>query len=132
VEAFNSPTDEWCEHCTKKSCAIFGRPDRQKVCGPYKCVWLAEDTLPESLRPDRCKVVLEAVDNRNFLAFVDPEYPNAWREGEVADIITSKLQTGHAVVVVVAGQKNVILPNKERTVEQVWKELIRNLRYVRG
>lgn len=131
VEAFNKPAGEWCKHCTKTSCSIFGQPDRQTICGPYECVWLSRETLPEELRPDRCKVVLEAVDDRNFIAFVDPQYPTIWQEGEIIKVLDSMLRENFAVVVLVGGIRNILLP-PGRTAEEVWEDLHKALRSKRG
>lgn len=122
VQPFNSPAGEWCKFCTTQSCAIFGQLDRERFCGPYKCLWLADDSIPEHIRPDRCHIVLEKADERNILVFVDPTYPDVWKEGDIKDIVLSLLADDYAIIVGVGEQRHVLLP-EGRMSDEVLAEL---------
>jgi hypothetical protein len=58
---FAKPAGEPCPHLCAGGCGIYaGRPP---VCRRFRCAWLQELTLPESLRPDRCGVLFAMNDN---------------------------------------------------------------------
>lgn len=73
-----------------------------EACDQFQCVWLASQTLddpklrqPRRMRPDFTHVVLgpQDPDDRGLLYVqVDPNFPTAWREGEIGvylrDIVT--------------------------------------------
>ena len=50
--------ETWCRFCDKSNgCTIYDeRPD---ACRIFRCVWLDNPSIPDSLRPDRSGVVLE-------------------------------------------------------------------------
>jgi hypothetical protein len=58
---FAKPAGDPCPHLCAAGCGIYaGRPP---VCRRFRCAWLQEPTLPPSLRPDRCGVMLAMNDN---------------------------------------------------------------------
>lgn len=68
VEALDppKPPGQWCTHCRPKDgtkgCAIYDH--RPKQCADYLCLWRqqspdGEYQLPDELRPDRCKVMIQ-------------------------------------------------------------------------
>ncbi|MGQ0751543.1 MAG: hypothetical protein ACT4PS_13485 [Betaproteobacteria bacterium] len=62
-------------------------------------------SLPDSLRPDRCHVVLTGlVGAEGIAAHVDPSYPLAWREGSIGRLLQDAVNDGVKVLIVV-GQK---------------------------
>jgi hypothetical protein len=58
---FAKPAGEPCPHLCAAGCGIYAR--RPPVCRRFRCAWLQEPTLPESLRPDRCGVLFAMKDN---------------------------------------------------------------------
>jgi len=76
---------------------------------------------PELLRPSNCHVVFEPF-RKNFVAAVDPRYPNAWRIGAAQAAIEYMLKNGKAVVVVISNEKHVLL-SEGKTPMQVWNDI---------
>ena len=112
VRELNKEPGVWCAHA-RPGCRIYGRPERPAGCGIFQCAWLERDpaatpdklTLPDSLRPDRCHVVLTGlVGAEGIAAHVDPSYPLAWREGAIGRLLQNAVNDGVKVLIVV-GQK---------------------------
>ena len=93
------PRDVWCPHCVQgKGCGIYER--RPSSCRVFDCVWLQRPGLPDSLRPDRSRVVLTTrAEDHALIAQVDPGFPDAWRRPEMARLL--KLNLGKGVKVMV-------------------------------
>ena len=51
------PGRTWCKYAKGTGCAMHDQP-RPDVCTGFKCMWLADETMPESWRPDRSGVLL--------------------------------------------------------------------------
>ena len=87
VKELTKPKNNWCVHCTiGVGCKVYD--DRPASCAVFKCLWLQSQQGPQKLaaklRPDKCKVVLHSsADEKNVVARVDPNYPNAWREKDI-------------------------------------------------
>lgn len=87
VKELTKPKNHWCVHCTiGVGCKVY--EDRPASCAAFKCLWLQSQQgyqkLAPKLRPDKCKVVLHSsADEKNVVARVDPNYPNAWREKDI-------------------------------------------------
>jgi hypothetical protein len=74
------------------------------ACAQFKCVWLESQShsdetkvMSRMFRPDICHVVMGPVDKDNEMLLhvhVDPEYPNAWREGMIHEHLQSILAGG--------------------------------------
>jgi hypothetical protein len=96
------PRDQWCPHCIQgKGCGIY--ESRPASCRVFDCVWLQKPRLPDSLRPDRCKVVLSTVEkDRTLVANVDPGFPDAWRRPEMARLLALNMRRGVKIMVRVA------------------------------
>jgi len=112
VRELNKEAGLWCIHA-RPGCKIYGMPERPPSCGVFNCAWLeraphtTQDklSLPDSLRPDRCHVVLTGlVGGEGIAAHVDPAYPLAWREGAIGRLLEDAVKDGVKVFVVV-GQK---------------------------
>lgn len=108
IEEFpEKPKDSWCTHCAPgRGCKIY--EDRPETCRGFECLWLASQrdapgAMGPDLRPDRCHVVITADGDMgtNMLVHVDPAYPDAWRNGPAAKLISGRAVTGgHAIVAV--------------------------------
>lgn len=86
VAELEKPPHVWCQHCTPgKGCRIHEAANYPSDCASYVCLWRqCRDEgvkIPSKLRPDRCKVVIDA---RNYEQAhnvrCDPAHPDAWRE----------------------------------------------------
>lgn len=102
VNELKKPKNTWCEHCAiGTGCKVY--QDRPASCAGFKCLWLQSQEgfqkLPFKLRPDKCKVVLhQSADEKNVVARVDPNYPNAWREKDIG-LMLGKLTERYFVLV---------------------------------
>ena len=47
----------WCKYAKGKGCAMHDQP-RPEVCTGFKCLWLDDEEMPESWRPDKSGVLL--------------------------------------------------------------------------
>jgi len=87
ISEFQKPKNQWCEHCDiGNGCRIY--QERPTSCQSFRCLWLQTQNhippLPLNLRPDKSKVVLHtSADEKNIIAKVDPNYPNAWKEKNI-------------------------------------------------
>jgi hypothetical protein len=95
---------DWCGHCAiGKGCKIYEK--RPPTCVEFSCLWLLSQTrgpkekLPESLRPDRCKVVFSPSTNDRIMAATTmPGAPTAWQRPDVMSLINAMVNGGMAVV----------------------------------
>ncbi len=79
VSALYKPQNQWCKHCVPgKGCASYRL--RPKACRDFACLWLTEDFLDESWKPQNSKFVLMWEFEEKCLSIVlDPKLPNAWK-----------------------------------------------------
>lgn len=91
---------QWCPHCVpglKDGCCTI-HDERPEVCRGWHCFWRAEE-WPDDLRPDRCKVIFEALPGvRTILVSVEPSRPDAWKKKRIAEVI-DKLRKNRRPVV---------------------------------
>lgn len=58
VKELNKPMGEQCGFCNPgKGCSIY--ETRPQSCQDYKCQWLMDPKLPDYMRPDRIKVIID-------------------------------------------------------------------------
>jgi len=73
--------DEWCKHCDRGvGCSIYTSPEKPQSCSDFLCLWRLDvpnfkDILPESLRPDKCGLVLASKPSpddgwQNFYVYI--------------------------------------------------------------
>lgn len=123
VTALQKEAWKWCVHCTKHSCEIFEKEWRPIACSSYKCEWLLNESMDESLRPDRCKVIFEKIDKENYIALIDPSRPDAWLSNKkVKEVIIEMLESNYAISISNKKETHLILP-KDRSSEDVLKAL---------
>lgn len=105
VETLSKPQGEWCKHCTPGvGCGIYA--ERPEQCRIFDCLWLQTD-MAAVLRPDRSHVVLASTkDTNGIVAHVHPDYPNAWREGRMGQLLRGLIAKG-VVVIMVIGHKRI-------------------------
>ena len=89
---------EWCPHCKpgKGGCSIYD--NRPKECLGFDCFWRAE-SWPDYLRPDRCKVIFEALPGvKTILISIEPSKPDAWKKKNIVDVIKKLRSKGRPLV----------------------------------
>ncbi len=100
----------WCKHCIKPGCGIYdARPDPCKL---YACVYLQSQSetrpLPERLRPDMCKVVIDiTLDGVFAMARVGPEFRYALDTPDVK-IALGILGNEHTVIATTGKSKKIL------------------------
>lgn len=99
-----------------KGCTIY--PTRPERCRDFKCGWLSGMRRgggkgPAHLRPDRCGVMFASGTDETVIGvFVDQERPDAWRKGQVYDMITGLANGGIKVVITCGPGNRKILAHK--------------------
>lgn len=113
IDELKKPPSLWCPNCEiAKGCKIYD--DRPDSCRRFRCLWLDDNRLPESMRPDKTKVVLSVDRARKRLQVnVDPDRPFAWKEGFTGHFLQMVLRTG-VNVLVVCGKKSKLRTAYER------------------
>lgn len=90
------------------------------ACAQFKCLWLADQEKADEernvqigVRPDICHVVLGPQDPKDSTLLyvqVDPDFPAAWRQQPIADILENILARGGRLEIII-GDVRVRLPD---------------------
>lgn len=112
IVELNKPEGQFCPHCPAGAagCAIY--ETRPQSCRTFECAWLMfkkmGKPLPERLRPDRSRVVVNITDDTLALVCA-PGYAGAWRRKEFNDLILHAQRNGLNVVVSCEGVDEAIV-----------------------
>jgi hypothetical protein len=83
VDELAKPMGRWCDHF-KAGVGCGVHETRPPSCRNFQCLWTISPTMPDAVRPDRCKVVMTMDDGgRRIIARADPADPSAWRREPV-------------------------------------------------
>lgn len=116
IDELEKPASVWCHHCEiAKGCKIYeSRPDS---CRKFKCLWLTDPRLPDSMRPDKTKAVFHVEKDKGRLKVnVDPDRPDAWKVGLTKQYI-DLVRTAGVDVLIVCGLKKNLRTEYARTTE---------------
>lgn len=94
INEVNSPVNEKCQHCND-GCTIYD--SRPTACAEFKCLWLGQEQMPNSLRPDKVNVMFELPFNCN--TYIGYTNVTDWDTPEVRVLISKINQAGNAVVI---------------------------------
>lgn len=114
VKALYKAANEWCKHCVPgKGCASYRL--RPKACRDFNCLWLTEDFLDESWKPQTAKFVLMwEFEERCLTIVVDPKQPNAWKAEPYYTALMAlcerHLAEDRLVMLIVGDKRFVLLP----------------------
>lgn len=117
IDELKKPPSLWCPHCEiKKGCKIYD--DRPPTCRSFRCLWLDDPRLPDSMRPDKTKVVM-SVDRKNkrLQVNVDPDRPFAWQDGLIGAYLRIVKASGVNILIVVGKKKHLRAVYEENRVE---------------
>jgi hypothetical protein len=106
---FAKPAGEPCRHLCASGCGIYN--DRPPVCRRFRCAWLQEATLPDSLRPDRCGVLFAMNDNLlgdGFAVYAYELRPGAADRRAVARVIQRVAAEATVFLVRIDGRREVL------------------------
>lgn len=122
----------WCPHCKPGTpgggCTIHDH--RPEVCLGFDCFWRAE-SWPDHLRPDRCKVMFEALPGvKTILVSIEPSRPDAWKVKGVLEVIHKLQGKGRPLVLKTRNDSEMFIPrgwSKEAILKEIkqvldWKE----------
>ena len=82
VKWLDKPANTTCVHCDK-GCLIH--ETKEEECVSFECSWLQSNVDNDQLRPDRCGVVFEKVDDKTF-------YGNVVLGGKISDLARRQMQ----------------------------------------
>lgn len=121
----------WCPHCEiGKGCRIYD--DRPESCRAFLCFWKAEG-WPDELRPDRCRVMFEALVGVNtVMAVVEPSRPQAWRKQAIARVIERLTSVGRSVLVFCGPTEKYVFLAPNKTMSDVEADVQTALRIRNG
>jgi hypothetical protein len=114
VGEINKPAGKWCPHVdVGHGCTIYAT--RPKSCSAFECMWLQEETMPEDLKPNKSHVVLWVNETGEFLMVsVDPNFPEAYKQGEMANLLKSMLQVPeHKIGIIIGSERFPLLSEFE-------------------
>lgn len=112
IPTLQKKADVWCRHCelgTYHACNIH--EDRPEDCVNFHCFWRAE-SWPEWLRPDRCKVLFEALPGiYTVMVSTDKSRPDTWKKKEVVEVILKLKSKGRPVIVRTKNDTEFFIPD---------------------
>lgn len=120
IKSTDSHVGKWCKYCDqKRGCKVQG--EKPEECETFECAWLRMKEVNPALRPDRSKIVWDAVNDHIMFGVQDPHYP-------LKDIVVNQVKefvrSGSSVVIHILGQKPQIAVAKGHTHQQVWRETV--------
>ena len=119
------PAGAGCPHCVSGShCSIYG--GRPGSCRSFRCQWLANPTLPASLRPDRSGVVLTVSGEPErlwLIANCEAADPLAWRRAPIYPWLKQQARltwgSGAAVLANALNRFWLIAPEEDRDLGEI-------------
>ena len=116
VAELGKPQNMACVHCVAgKGCGIY--ETRPGACRSFYCVYRTSEALGEEWKPSRANFVVAADPGGSRISiFVDPKFPEAWRDEPYLSAFHAWSQAGlrmsGQVVVFVSHHAFVILPDR--------------------
>jgi len=107
--SFAKPAGEACRHLGPTGCSIY--PERPPVCRRFRCAWLQEQSLPASLRPDRCGVMFamnDSVLGPGFAVYAYELHAGAADRPPVARVIRQVAAEAPVILVRAGGRREVL------------------------
>lgn len=111
IDELDKPLNTPCPHLAPEGgCGQYEQ--RPHACRAFDCVW-RKGLGTSRARPDRSGVMFMTSDDGNaVVALVLPGHHNAWRRGEIKDIVDWHVDHGVPVFVVDDGQRHTLMPGK--------------------
>jgi hypothetical protein len=126
IKDIAKPAGEWCPHCSPGvGCALH--PTHPLSCQQFACLWLTSPRIPDSLRPDRTKVVLlQDPDSGRLIAHCDPNVSAPWRNEPIYSFLKNAARAGWAngghVVAVSGSIQSLITPTDDLDMGRIYPE----------
>ena len=107
IDAIGKPTGQWCWVCAiGKGCQVYD--NRPEACRAWSCLWILRPELPDDLRPDRCKVVMDPQDG-SLVLHADPQNRDSFDRPALVRIVEAAREAD-VNVLLVAGKERRLLP----------------------
>lgn len=115
VAKLDKPAGRWCVHIAQgRGCAAYEA--RPSSCRDFSCGWLMQPGIPEALRPDRSKVILQLENAKRLIARCDQSDPAAWRREPMYSILKTwagrTWPSGHQMLAAVGEHYWAITPTR--------------------
>ncbi len=115
VGQLDKPAGRWCVHIAQgRGCTAYEA--RPSSCRDFSCGWLMQPGIPEALRPDRSKVILQLENAKRLIARCDPGDATAWRREPIYSILKTwaarTWPAGHQMLAAVGEHYWAITPTK--------------------
>lgn len=122
ISWMDSPAGELCKHCEiGKGCKIYSIAP--KDCLNFRCAYNQIDNASIELRPDKCKIIFEKVDDNIFLGTMHPDYNEAYKTEIMQKELLMFFQRGFSVIIHSFTIKNpVVYPAKDKKASDVWSK----------
>ena len=109
------PPGVWCPNIDlkkhKERCKAY--EERPKGCREFECMWRLYDSAPEDMRPDRCGVLFEVLEEEKVVALL-VDYKKVknlnWTKGKSGAVIIEMRNRGYVVGARVNGSRHLFLP----------------------
>lgn len=120
VVELDKPAGVMCDHCVgRSSCGIYS--ERPQDCKTFECMYYQMENVSTDLRPDKCGVIFEKLNDTLILGTGDPdrkEFPKYLNKQ-----ISLFTEDGYSVIMLNAKYKEpLIIPSPDKTSEEAWKE----------
>jgi hypothetical protein len=115
IRQLGKPAGTWCVHIAgEKGCSVY--ETRPPACRDFACGWLMQPSIPDGLRPDRSKVILQLESAKRLVARCDPGDPLAWRKepmyATLKDWAAKAWPAGHQVLAAAGDRYWAITPDR--------------------
>ena len=120
IKSTDSPIGEWCKHCDPEhGCEV--EEAKPEECRTFECAWLRMGKVNPELRPDRSRVVWDAINDHIMFGVHDP---HCKMKSIVVNQVKEFVRSGSSVVLHTLGSKPQIAVARGHTHEEVWKETL--------
>jgi hypothetical protein len=110
IEEIEKSPGVWCRYCTPGTgCTIHEQNTYPTDCRAYVCLWRQKKdeghSLPDDLRPDRCKVIIDAAKHeRIHYVRCEPAFAGAWRNPKIIGILAQLERHGSTVYLITSNK----------------------------
>ena len=124
IENASTTFHETCKFCKNNGCSIH--VDRPEICRGFECEWINDETIPEDLRPDKCNVIFEKIEDNILMGLEHFNHIGSYKEKNVSDFISDANKKGTSFIISsYTNTPKVLLPgineDKKTMIEKIQK-----------
>jgi hypothetical protein len=133
VSWLNKKAGDWCEHCNiGVGCSLWGNGVTDE-CVNFQCIYNELDNLPIELRPDKCKIIFENVDNNIVLGTMHHHYNEAYKNKVIQKELMELYKRDFSVILSsLTMDQTMIFPAKGKKMSEVWSDFQEQLKRKHG